>query len=350
MNIVFKIVAGILLIALIVYGYLIISRNDTITNILPSITNVTSIPNSPLNISYMRSQSYPGSDIKIEQTLTDGSSYNRYITSYMSDGNKEYAYLTVPKTQKPVDGFPVIIFNHGYQIPERYTPEGNYINYMDAIAKAGYIIFKPDYRGNGKSGGSPGSTYFSPNYAVDDLNAISSIKKLKDPSTGSGLANAARIGMWGHSMGGNITLRVSEISPDIKAAVIWGGVVGDYNDIIYNWADKVTYKPAPEDLYLRNLGLSELLAVNGTPIQNPNFWNSIDPTMNLNYISAPFQIHVGGSDPQVPPSFSLNLYNEMKAKGKYAEYYSYPGANHDINQGFSSAIERTIQFFDKYLK
>jgi dipeptidyl aminopeptidase/acylaminoacyl peptidase len=261
----------------------------------------------------------------------------------VSDGLKEYAYLTVPKSTKPVKGFPVIIFNHGYQIPELYTPDGNYIAYMDTLAKQGYIIFKPDYRGNGKSQGSPGSTYFSANYTIDDLNAISSIKKYS-------LSNPAKIGIWGHSMGGNITLRVSEISPDIKAAVIWGGVVGDYNDIIYNWQDKVTYKPAAEDLYLRNLGLSDLLATHGTPTQNPTFWDSIDPTKNLKYISAPFQIHVGGSDEQVPSIFSLDLYNEMKSQGKVVEYYSYPGSNHDIEQGYNLAMQRTIIFFNKYLK
>lgn len=313
-------------------------------------TTAPTISDSPLNITYMRSQSYPGSEIKIEQTLSDGSNYKRYIVSFVSHELKEYAYLTVPKNNKPANGFPVIIFNHGYQIPELYTSDGNYVAYMDALAKNGYIIFKPDYRGNGKSEGSPGSTYFSANYAIDDLNAIASIKKLKDPETSSRLVNATKIGVWGHSMGGNITLRVSEISSDIKAAVIWGGVVGNYNDIIYNWQNKVTYKPATEDLYLRNLGLSDLLAAHGTPTQNPDFWNSIDPTKNLKYITSPFQIHVGGSDNQVPPSFSKDLYNELETQGKQAEYYEYQGSNHDINQGFNLAMERTIAFFDKYLK
>jgi len=338
-----KIFIGTLAVLVAVFGLLLLTKHDVSKNILSSVTNTPSAPNSPLNITYMRSQSYSGSSIAIEQTLDPGSNYNRYIASFMSDGLREYAYLTVPNTQKPYGGFPVIIFNHGYQIPELYTPEGNYISYMDAIAKAGYIIFKPDYRGNGKSDGQPGSTYYSPNYAIDDLNAIASIKKYSD-------TNPNKIGLWGHSMGGNITLRVSEISPDIKVAVIWGGAVGSYNDIIYNWADKVSYKPAPEDLYLRNLGLSTLLAVNGTPTQNPTFWNSIDPTFNLNYVKIPFQIHVGLADNQVPTSFSRNLYDKLISSKKYAEYYEYPGANHDINQSFSPAMQRTIQFFDKYLK
>jgi fermentation-respiration switch protein FrsA (DUF1100 family) len=56
------------------------------------------------------------------------------------------------------------------------------------------------------------------------------------------------------------------------------------------------------------------------------------------------------SDNQVPPSFSKSLYDKLISAKKYAEYYEYPGANHDINQSFSLAMQRTIQFFDKYLK
>ncbi len=315
---------------------------DTVSSFKSDVTRDLST-NSPLSIQFMRKQKYPGSQVKIEQTLENGGNYKRYIVSFYSDGLKEYAYMTVPTTQKPDSGFPVIIFNHGYQIPKLYTPEGNYINYMDALAKSGYIIFKPDFRGNGKSQGSPGSSYFSANYAVDILNAISSVKKYPD-------VDPSKIGMWGHSMGGQLSLRVSEVSPDIKAVVVWGGVVGSMSDIIYNWQDKVSYKPSGEDLYLRNLGLNELLAKEGTPNQNPDFWKLIDPFENVSYINSPFQIHVGLADNQVPPNFSKNLYEKLLKENKTVEIYEYPGSNHDINQSYDLAMKRTIQFLDKYLK
>lgn len=298
---------------------------------------------NPLSIDYLKQRNFVGSDIKIEETLSPGSNYSRYIASYLSDGLKIYALLTVPDGTKPSEGFPAIVFNHGYITPEKYTPDGNYIAYVDALAKSGYIIFKPDYRGNGKSQGSPGSEYFSEDYVIDDLNAIASIKKFKD-------VNPGKIGVWGHSLGGNITLKDLVVSKDIKAAVIWGGVVGSINDIIYNWQNRVSYQPAAEDLYLRNKGLSNLLGVYGTPSQNPQFWNSLDPLTFLSDVDSPVQIHVGGSDPQVPPDFSKNLYDKLKAIGKTAEFYEYPGANHDINQSFSLAMQRTIDFFNRYLK
>lgn len=337
-----KIFSFIAVVVLILVSFKLIVNTDKFKNPIGILTSATPASTNPLSIDYLRSRKYQGSDIKIEETLNPGSNYNRYIVSFVSDGLKEFAYMTVPKTQKPGSGFPVIIFNHGYQVPELYTPDGNYIAYMDALAKSGYIVFKPDYRGNGKSEGAPGSTYFSANYIIDDLNAIASIKKYPD-------ANPNKIGVWGHSMGGSISLKVTEIA-DIKATVIWGGVVGSYTDIIYNWQNKVSYKPDREDLYLRNLTLAELLAANGTPSQNPGFWNSIDPTFQLKYIKTPVQLHVGLSDNQVPPEFSKSLYKKLADSGKNVEYFEYPGANHDINQSFSLAMKRTVDFYDKYLK
>lgn len=292
----------------------------------------------------MRAGNYPGSKITIEQTLSPMPTYNRYIASYQSGGLKIYALLLVPKGIKPQDGWPVIILNHGYITPELYTPDGNYIAYADAFARNGYIVFKPNYRGNGKSDGAPASTYYSPDYTVDDLNAITSIKIYPD-------SNPAKIGVWGHSMGGQITLKDVVINrTDIKAAVIWGGVVGLYNDIINNWQDRVSYQPTAEDMALRLQNLSNLEGIYGTPQTNSAFWNSVDPNSYLKDITAPLQIDVGLADIQVPPDFSTGLYNRMTAAGKVVEYYEYPGANHDINQSFTLAMKRTIDFFNRHLK
>jgi dipeptidyl aminopeptidase/acylaminoacyl peptidase len=313
------------------------SQEQINTTLTPEMLN-------PLSIQSMRLREYPGSDIVIEQTLTPEKTYTRHIASYKSDGLKIYALLLIPNGNKPVGGFPVIVLNHGYITPDKYTPEGNYIAHADAFAKSGYIVFKPNYRGNGKSEGDATSTYFSPDYTIDDLNAITSIKKYAE-------ADPTKIGVWGHSMGGSITLRDLTINrTDIKAASIWSGVVGNYNDIVYNWQSKVSYKPDPLDLKLRNKNLDVLTSLYGNPTDNLAFWNSVDPVYFLKDVSAPIQIQVGLADTQVPPSFSKGIYNKLKSLGKTVEYFEYPGNNHDINQSFTPAMDRTISFFDRYLK
>ncbi|MCL5784891.1 MAG: alpha/beta fold hydrolase [Patescibacteria group bacterium] len=313
----------------------------TITPFLPP---QQSEQTNPLQISQMRSRSYPGSDIAIEQTLADGSNYHQYIASYLSDGLKIYGLFTVPEGQSPPGGWPVIIFNHGYIPPEEYRPTERYIAYVDSFARRGYIVFKPDYRGNGNSEGQPEGAYYSPAYTVDVLNALSSIKKFKG-------VNPDKIGMWGHSMGGNITLRSLVISSDIKAAVIWGGVVGTYDDLMNNWTRKVPYVPSQRELALRNRNRENLIAEYGTPSSNPTFWHSIDPNFNLQYVQAPVQLDVGLSDEEVPWQFSEGLKNRLEQSGKVVEYYTYPGANHNISSpSFETAMARSVTFFDKYLK
>ncbi len=67
-----------------------------------------------------------------------------------------------------------------------------------------------------------------PDYTAYVLNAIASLKAYAH-------ADPRRIGMWGHSIGEQITLRAMVVSGDIKAGVIWGGVVVAYPDLIARW-------------------------------------------------------------------------------------------------------------------
>ncbi len=296
-----------------------------------------------LSISALRARSYPGNDLVVEQTLSPHESYTQYIASYMSDGLKIYGLLTIPKGTKPSSGWPVILFNHGYLDPVAYTPTARYVAYVDGFAKHGYIVFKPDYRGHGKSEGTAQGAYYDPGYLIDDLNALSSLKKYKD-------SNPTKIGVFGHSMGGNITLRDLVITHDFKAAVIWGGVVGSYTDLLYNWENKVPFHPTGRDLALRINHRQEFLTQYGTPQANPSFWNSIDPTAYLRDITTPIQLDVGGTDEEVPIDFSKTLRDNLQSAGKTVEYYEYPGSNHNISQGFDLAMEHSLAFFDTYVK
>lgn len=295
----------------------------------------------PLSIEYMRTQEYPGSEIVIEENLSQGSNYNKYIISYKSEGNKIYALLTVPLGEKPKAGWPVIIFNHGYIPPLQYRTTEKYIAYADAFSRNGYIVLKSDYRGHGNSEGNATGGYGSPAYTIDILNAISSIKKFAN-------ADPNNIGMWGHSMGGHILLRSMVISKEIKAGVIWAGVVASYPDLIYNWR-RSTFTPPPLPSGTRRWR-EVLVQQFGTPAENPAFWNSISANAFLKDISGPVQLHHGTADASVPLEFSEKLEKELKAAGKTVEFYSYPGDNHNIDNNFNIAIERSVDFFDKYLK
>lgn len=297
---------------------------------------------NPLSIEALRQREYPGSDITIEETLTAGSNYQRYIASYKSDGLKIYALLTVPNGQKPQNGWPVVIFNHGYISPKEYKTTERYIAYTDAFSRNGFIVFKPDFRGNGNSEGEATGAYGSSGYTTDVLNAVSSIKKHKD-------ADAGRIGMWGHSMGGFITLRAMVISADIKAGVIWAGVVGSYEDLLARWR-RPNASPYPSPSGFGGSWRRNLIEQYGDFKTNPAFWQSISANSYVKDISGPLQLQHGSADPSVPVEFSQKLNDELKAADKEVGLYIYPGDDHNISNNLNIALQRSVDFFDKYLK
>lgn len=328
--------------AFFVFRYL---NTPNVTKTFSVISNITPTPSFPLNIQAMRARSYPGSELVIEQVLDPGSNYTRAIASYQSDGLKIYTLLTIPTGTRPVDGWPVIVFNHGYIPPEQYRTTERYIAYVDSFARSGYIVLRPDYRGHGESEGIPEGAYYSPAYTVDVLNAVSSVKKHPE-------ANPERVGMWGHSLGGNIALRsiVTKIG-EIKAAVIWGGVVGSYDDLVNRWHRAVPYRPSPRELALRNSSRQKIIEKYGSPSANLEFWNSIDPTAHVADIMTPVQIHHGTADEEVPVAFAQSLNDKLKNANKVVELYTYEGGDHNISDPFFTiAMDRSIEFFDKYLK
>ncbi|MBI2049524.1 S9 family peptidase [Candidatus Roizmanbacteria bacterium] len=298
---------------------------------------------NPLSIETLKLGDYSGSDIAIEQTLSPGSNYNRYIASYKSDGLKIYALLTVPNTEKPVTGWPVVIFNHGYIPPTEYRTTERYIAYTDAFSRQGYIVFRPDYRGHGNSEGAPSGAYGSNDYTIDVLNAVASVKRHKD-------ADPNKIGMWGHSMGGFITLRSMVVNKDIKAGVIWAGVVVSYPDLIARWR-RGTTTPSPFPTSSTRGGWRRsLIDEYGEPEKNPQFWNSISANSYLNDISGPIQLHHGTSDTSVPVSFSEKLNQELKESNQEVELYIYENDDHNLSNNLYTALQRSVDFFDRNLK
>lgn len=299
---------------------------------------------SSLAIESLRANKYPGSDITIEQTLAPGTNYQRLLVSYISDGLKIYGLLTIPFAEKPDGGYPVILFNHGYIPPQLYSTTQSYEVMVQPLAQAGYVVFMPDYRGNGNSEGIPEQSYVSPGYVTDSMNALASVKKLK-------VVNVNKIGVLGHSMGGNITLHQLLLTRDFKAAVILAGVVGNENNII-QWFEKRTNTgvlTTANDIETAEK-LQQSVAQFGRPQDNPEYWNNIDPTHFLSKINTPVQIQVGTADQVVPPAMSAWLYQQLRQEGKKVEYKEYPDADHNLKPDTEEVMKKAISYFDKNLK
>jgi uncharacterized protein len=84
--------------------------------------------------------------------------------------------------------------------------------------------------------------------------------------------------------------------------------------------------------------------------ENRAFWDAIDPFAYLEEISGPVQIHHGTADDSVPVEYSEILHVSLEEAGQRSELYLYPGDNHNISRNFGIAAQRSVAFFDRYLK
>ncbi|MFA5770315.1 MAG: alpha/beta fold hydrolase [Patescibacteria group bacterium] len=307
---------------------------------------------SPISIDYLRSLNIVSEKVKIEEELADGSNYKKYIASYLSEGNKVYGLLTVPIDNEPVNGFPAIVFNHGYIPPSQYQTTEGYVSYVDYLAKNGFVVFKIDFRGNGRSEGDPSGSYFSSAYTIDVISALKSLQKFEkiDPK---------RIGVWGHSMAGNALLRAMlVVSKEIKAGVIWAGAVYSYEDFVkYKISDNsYVHRPfeSKEGVSQKNREISsEIQNIRSNPQAinfNNDFWTSISLTKNIKYLLSPLQINHSTSDPVVDIGYSKDLVKVLEDNKKVYEFFEYEGGGHNITSPyFEQAMERTVNFFKKNL-
>jgi dipeptidyl aminopeptidase/acylaminoacyl peptidase len=154
-------------------------------------------------------------------------------------------------------------------------------------------------------------------------------------------------------MGGSITLRAMVVTDDIKAGVIWAGVVATYEEIFEarpRWvAGRAAGTPGPDGTPAPGTDGAGLFAY-GTFDENPDFWTAVDPISYLADLSGPVQIHHATGDQSVPVVFSENLYTRLREADQTAELYIYEGDNHNISANFGAAMQRSVAFFDQYVK
>jgi dipeptidyl aminopeptidase/acylaminoacyl peptidase len=260
--------------------------------------------------------------------LATSQAFTRTLVAYPSDGLRVYGFMNVPLGDGP---FPVVIVNHGYVDPSGYSTLAYTTRYADALARAGYIAVHPNFRNYPPSDEGPNP--FRVGYAVDVLNLIAIIREQAGKPGPLSQADPDNIGLWGHSMGGGITLRAITVDPDVKAAVLYGSMSGDEkknHEKILAWSNG-------------QHGQEEL----DTPEED---LQRISPITHLDRIVAAISIHHGELDGTVPPEWSVDLCQRLGDLGKAVECFAYPGQPHTFRgEGDQLFIQRIVAFFDRHL-
>ncbi|MBA3531946.1 MAG: alpha/beta fold hydrolase, partial [Ardenticatenales bacterium] len=257
--------------------------------------------------------------------------FYRYAFSYPSDGLYVTGYLNLPKGQGP---FPVILLNHGYYFTNQYRQGDGTRPAADFLAQHGYLTLASDYRNY--AGSEPGPNPFRFGYVVDVMNLLAAL-----PTLPEGWADPARVGLWGHSMGGGISVNVAVLAGDaVDGVVIYGGMSGDMADnarhVQRMWQRDEFNGPVREW---------------GGPDEYPEAYARMSALYYLSRATAAFSIHHGTHDEQVPYPWSEKLRDAALAEGRSVEHYSYTNAPHSFRGAdWTLFMERVLAFFDREVK
>jgi len=336
------IIISILIIVGIIFFVIKFAEIKNTIIVIQKTSNAISTPFDGITIPYLRKREYKSTLGQLDE-IDHNSSYTSYLTSYTSDGLKINALLTKPTGVMPKGGFPAIVFVHGYIPPAEYRTLERYVDYVDYLAKNGFVVFKIDLRGNGSSEGKPGGGYFGADYVIDTLNAYASLES-------SNFVNKKEIGLWGHSMAGNTVLRSMAVKPTIPAVDIWAGAVYTYIDQREYGINDQSYQPLQTPSTTRN-SRQEMFAKVGTPSAGNKFWELVAPTSYLNDLKGAIQINHAIDDTVVDIRYSENLNMLLDKTSVPHEFYKYPTGGHNISGvSFTLSMQRTVEFFNKYLK
>ncbi|PZA07008.1 MULTISPECIES: S9 family peptidase [unclassified Meiothermus] len=286
---------------------------------------------SGLAVDDLAKRSYGGGRIAIERVLERNPDFTRYLIRYPSDDLTLYGFMNVPTGKGP---YPVVLVLHGYVNPATYRTLAYTTRYADALARMGYVVLHPNYRGHPPSEGKPDPP-FRIGYAVDVLNLLAIVRAQAGQPGPLEKADGGRLALFGHSMGGGIALRVAVVDPRVRVVVLYGSMSGD------------EAKNAQRIYYVfsgRQRGQEELR----TPASE---LARISPINYLSRTQAAFSVHHGTADPQVPYAWSVELCQKLKALGKRTECFGYAGAGH-LFQGRNDQVflQRVQAFFARTLK
>lgn len=298
-------------------------------------------PFTDLTIPYLRQKNYQ-STLGELNLLTKNLNYTSYLTNYTSDSLKINGLLTIPNGEKPESGWPAIIFIHGYIPPTTYKTTEKYTDYVDYLARNGFVVFKIDLRGHGSSEGEPNGAYYSSDYVIDTLSAYQALKS-------TDFVDNEKIGLWGHSMAGNVVLRTLASNPEIPAAVIWAGAGYTYSDLQKYRISDSSYQPLPQQN--RNLSRRQQLSkLHGQANPDDPFWKQVIPTNYLYDFKGAILLNHAQDDDVVNIGYSRDLTKFLDQTSIPHELKEYPSGGHNINgSSFVSAMKNTVDFYKKHL-
>ncbi len=228
------------------------------------------------------------------------------------DGMTIHAYLTLPKGLEPRN-LPVVMYVHGGPWARDLW---GYEPYAQFLANRGYAVMQVNYRGSsgyGKHYLNAGNREWGVGAMQHDI--TDAVQWLKD----QGIADPARIGIYGGSYGGYATLSGVTFTPDLYACGI--PYVGPSNLLTLINSFPEYWKPFLEGSWYKRVGNPEVEADHADLIAR-------SPLFHCEQIRCPLLVVHGANDPRVKQHESDQIVCALRDKGKAVEYLVAPDEGH----------------------
>jgi dipeptidyl aminopeptidase/acylaminoacyl peptidase len=273
---------------------------------------------------------YGEGPIRLDRITNETDTFTSYVFTYPSDGKRVSGLAHIPKSTQPDQQFPVIIMIRGFVDKDIYQTGVGTWRAGQALAQQGFITVSLDYLGYGDSDDPEDNVFWERfNRPVQVLNLIASISTLP-------AADPGRIGLWGHSNGGQVALSILEISGRPYPTVLWAPVSKPFPYSILYYTDEF------EDH-------GKALRQNLARLERDYDVQLYSITEYFDWVTAPIQLHQGGKDDAVPLEWSDELANTLRANEVDLTYYIYPLAGHNLEGGWDTAMARDVTFYKQHL-
>lgn len=243
--------------------------------------------------------------------------------TYLSDGLKVKGFLVYPKNPGK---YPCIIYNRGGNEEFGKINELQIYRIMARFAAAGYVVVASQYRGNA---GSEGKEEIGGKDLHDVFNLIPCLRQVRS-------ADTRKIGMYGWSRGGMMTLLALKKLRNIRAAVIGG---------------------APTDIFRENKRRPKMAAVYRRliPYAGRRFQQELRKRSAVYWPEkiaprTPLLILHGQSDWRVHPDNSWRLTKRLIKLHRPVRLKIYEGADHGISEDWANIAWEILDWFDRFLK
>ena len=322
----------------ILLGYFYFYNIELATPVPLSEKNSKTYPLNDYAYDVLKKRVFSPQEMTFGDVLTEEDGFETRMFYYDLDGRKVSGLAHLP-----LDGtnHPVIVMVRGYVDHEIYAPGVGTRRASEVFARNGYITLAPDFLGYGESDQAsavPLEDRFQTYPTV--LQLLANIDKLNTAFSDSNIGitgDPDRVGIWGHSNGGQITISVLEITGKPYPTVLWAPVTKPFPYSVLYFTDEFD----DHGRYLRRVisDFEDDYDIERFSLSNYFSW-----------IKAPIQLHQGGIDDAVPIEWSNEFVDALKKDEVAIDYYTYPSADHNLMPDWSQAVERSLSFFNEHLQ